>query len=336
MNNLKMAGVALHSCPEVEQLEPCSFFGAGLCPSCYAEPLLKLRKATSRHVHKRTPKGGLIRLGTYIEVLPEHYNSFKAGQGTWRCCGAAWSRADFPTRRFFLITRGLSPVDFYERVAADPYCVNIQVSVDILDGNVTVPDEYRLGELARIPKVLFRAKTTGQNARLWAPLFDRLEVALGRVMETPLRSRVLETKLEDGAFAYGKRTLLEQAGWDTPAFMRCNTACADCHKENGFLACAVAPAMMARLSVLSRPAPPRHTFTLHHIKWADEARRMLGDLGGSATVQQAYAWFAEHHPELVVGKPNWRFKVRVALQRVATRTDGRTWQGETDPLEAFA
>lgn len=332
MSNLKMAGVALHPCPEVEQLEACSFFGKGLCPSCYAEPLLKLRKATTKHVHKHTPKKGLVRLGTYIEILPHHYDRFKAGEGTWTCCGSTWSRPDFPTRRFFLITRGLNPTEFYERIAADPYCVNIQVSVDILPDGGVVPDEERLAEYARIPKVLFRAKSTPLNAWAWAPLFDRLQVTVGRVMETPLRSRVLETKLEDGAFAYGRKTLLEDAGWDSPSFMRCNTACKDCHKENGVLACAVTPNMMARLPDLQRPAPPRHTYTLHHLAWSDEARRMLAELGGSATVREAYAWFETHHPELIVGKPNWQFKVRTAIQRVAAKGEDGKWHLPTLPL----
>lgn len=34
---MKMEGVFITDCPEVEGLEPCFFFGSGLCPYCYAE-----------------------------------------------------------------------------------------------------------------------------------------------------------------------------------------------------------------------------------------------------------------------------------------------------------
>lgn len=85
--NRKMANTELIECPEIEQLQPCVLFGKGLCPSCYALPTYTMRVARSRHKHHRTEKHGLIRLGTYIEVLPEMWNSFKKGEGKWSCCG---------------------------------------------------------------------------------------------------------------------------------------------------------------------------------------------------------------------------------------------------------
>ena len=71
----------LVECIEVEQRRPCTFFGEGLCPSCYAEPLLKLRIQNAKHIHNATPKYGLIRLGTYIEVTHDLWRQFKAGEG---------------------------------------------------------------------------------------------------------------------------------------------------------------------------------------------------------------------------------------------------------------
>lgn len=328
MTNLKMQGIPLHQCPEIEQLKPCIYFGKGVCPDCYAEPLHKLRKATSKHVHKKTSKKGVVRLGTYIEVLPEDWEAFKRGEGKWNCCGEVWKRPDFCDRPYILITRGLLPFDFYVRVAQDKKCINIQVSTDILADGTIIPSEERLKLFASIPKVIFRAKSHPCNLRKWTELFNRIQLSsIGRVMETPLRSRVLETKLEEGEFAYGKRTLLEDAGWDWHQFMRCNTKCRDCKKENGFTACLATPAMTHNLLAknANREPPPRHTFTLHHIKWAQEARLMLMDMNGEATVREAYTWFAMKHPELVVGKPNWQFKVRVAIQRVAVKGEAGKW-----------
>ncbi len=46
-----------------------------MCVSCYAFQDYPMRKQTSRHVHKKTPKKGLIRLGTYVEVTPELISS---------------------------------------------------------------------------------------------------------------------------------------------------------------------------------------------------------------------------------------------------------------------
>lgn len=346
MANLKMTGAGLVDCPEIEQLRGCIFFKgekSDPCPDCYALPLLKLRLKTAApraenrpgHGHPSTARRGLIRLGTYREILPADWRAFKRGEGTWDCCGAPWERHDFRTRNYFLITRGLNPDGFYEEVAADPLCVNIQVSVDLWPDGRLIPDENRLRQFALNPKVIFRAKTTPQNAKLWGPLFDRLQVVVGRVMETPLRSRVMETKLIEGAFAYGRETLLQQAGWKWQTFLRCNTACADCVKENGVTACAARPPTLLTLATRRRPDPPRHTYRLHHLKWADEARRCIAEHGGRVTVQEAYAWFTRRHPELAVAKPNWQFKVRVALQRAGVMAEEGGWRATAPNLESY-
>ena len=328
--NSKMSGVPLIECHEIEQLHPCIYFDDPKVPCslyCYAKPLMNLRKASSTHVHKATKRKGLIRLGTYIEVLPEMYDQFKAGRGKWSCCGEEWHRVDFPTRRYFMITRGLLDLSFYGKVNADPLSVNIQVSTDIdSETQVLVPDMEKLAELAKLNKVLFRFKSHMGNAHLWADVVRRLELSVGRVMETPIRSRVMETKLLAGHFAYGKQTALEKVGWKTGDFMRCNTACKDCFKENGFLACAVTPGMMARLTDIRRPDPPRHTYDLHAIKWRVESTRALTELGGEASVQDVYAWFQKNHPELEVGKPGWRFKVRAGLNGAGDRVARGRWR----------
>ncbi len=104
-----MQRTRIFTCYEIEQLRPCALFGKGKCPSCYAENLHKLRRATSRHVHKETPKHGLIRLGTYIEIQPPMWEAFKRGEGKWDCCGMIWKRHDFRTRFYFMISLRLKP-----------------------------------------------------------------------------------------------------------------------------------------------------------------------------------------------------------------------------------
>jgi hypothetical protein len=325
--NLKMEGAHLHNCPEVEQLRPCEFFGQGLCPSCYALPLLKLRRATSGHVHKATPRGGVVRLGTYLEVTPAMWADFKAGRGRWDCCDAEWVREDFRTRPYFLITRGLAPLDFYAAVLADPACVNVQVSTDILPDGRIVPDRERLAWFAGQPKAIFRAKSTPENARAWAPLVDGLSIPRARVMETPLR---------EGSHAYGKETPLQRVGWYWRDFLRCNSTCAACPRENGVLACVVRPRTLATLAQRPREEPPRHGLPLHALAWAEETRRALAELGGTARVADLYRWFERRHPGVVAGKPNWQFKVRVAVQRVGVRTeDGKGWRLPTTQLETW-
>lgn len=323
--NLKMANSGLVECPEVEQLRPCNFFNKGLCPSCYSLAAFPLRRATSRHIHKATPRRGLVRLGTYIEILERHWRTFKLGRGRWDCCGAEWFRPDFPTRPYFLITRGLEPEGVYRRVSEDEHSVNIQVSVDILPDGKIVPGEERLKWFLSSPKTIFRFKTTMANVSQFQALANRLELETGRVMETPLRvplkNRIMETSLEEGAFCYGRKTPLERVGWYWKNFGRCNTKCSDCVKENGVLLCSARPRTLSVLSQVQRREPPRHNMMLPHLHWKYEAELCLRQHGGQVTVREAYEWFKNQYPVLEVGKPNWQFKVRVALQRAGVRGD---------------
>lgn len=298
-----------------------------------------MRKQVSRHVHKKTPKKGLIRLGTYIEVTEELWRQFKKGEGAWDCCGETWRRPDFPTRSYFLITRGLSRRSFYRKVAADRYCVNIQVSTDILErdpekkselefyiasgmaealptGKVLVPPRRKLLFFAKYPKVIFRFKTLTSNVADFVALQRELEIPRYRVMETPLRTA-------KEPHVYQTRTYLEKAGWDFREFGRCNTRCQDCRYENGILLCAARGEMLPILSKAPRPTPPRHDVL--HLRlprgkqWKSEAVRCMIAQGGSCSVRQAYAWFLGEYPVLAHGKPGWPFKVRVALQRAGMR-----------------
>ncbi|MDV3293453.1 MAG: hypothetical protein LYZ70_04205 [Nitrososphaerales archaeon] len=298
-----------------------------------------MRKQTSRHVHKKTPKKGLIRLGTYIEVTEELWRQFKKGEGAWECCGETWRRPDFPKRSYFLITRGLREQSFYERVAADRYCVNIQVSTDILErdpeknknlefyidsgmaetlptGKVLIPSRQKLLFFLKYPKVMFRFKTLTSNAGDFIALQRELGIPKYRIMETPLRTA-------KEPHVYQTETYLEKAGWDAHEFGRCNTRCEDCKHENGMLLCAARGEILPILPKTPRAPPPR--YDVLHLRlprgkqWKSEAARCMLAHGGSCTVQQAYAWFLKDYPILAHGKPGWQFKVRVALQRAGMR-----------------
>jgi len=139
-SNLKMAGSGIAECPEIEQIRKCQYFGSGICPSCYSEFLYRLREGGRRwreergiHSHRTTANRGIIRLGTYIEVSPSPWLQYKQGKGTWDCCGQTWSRPDFRTRQYFLVTRGLYSEEFYQQVLSDPALLTLHVSVDITD-----------------------------------------------------------------------------------------------------------------------------------------------------------------------------------------------------------
>lgn len=152
-----------------------------------------MRKAASKHgpnhVHKKTPKKGLIRLGVWLEVEPKLWASFKRGSGKWDCCGEKWSRPEFKARSYFLITRGIQKHEFYEKVLADPYCANMQVSVDVLKDGSVFPDEEQLKWLAQFDKVIFRLKTTPDNVKTMDALAQRLGIKeTFHVLETPLKS----------------------------------------------------------------------------------------------------------------------------------------------------
>jgi len=287
-------------------LRACPFFEKFLCPSCYAKPLWNTRRAMARHVHKRTKRRGLIRLGTYTEVTPRLWAAFKAGRGRWDCCGKSWSRRDFRVRPYFFITRGLSPPEFYQRVLADARLVNLQVSVDVLPGGQVVPGRDRLRWFMQSEKVIFRFKTTTENVLGFLKLQEVLQIPRHRIMETPLRTL-------KRSHQYNDRTPLERVGWYWRVFGRCNTLCSECYKENGVLLCSATPSMLRRLPQIERPPPPRSP--AEHIQWKAEAASFLAACGGSFGVQEAYDWFLGRHPGLRIGHPNWKWKVRVGLKR---------------------
>lgn len=213
--NRKMVGTPIVMCLEVERADPCIYFGAGMCLNCYAEHLWPLRKMSWRGKNK-TPQTGLIRLGTWREITPGDFADFKSA---------------FPSRLFFLITRGLLPTEFYRSVASDAACVNLQVSVDVADGKFIPPVE-RLAELARLPKVMFRFKTLDSNVAAFVAMAGQLNIPRWRILETPLR-------LPNGHKLYDPTPLSKCLPLD--GFFRCNTKCADCAKENGVLVCAINP-----------------------------------------------------------------------------------------------
>jgi len=273
----------------------------------------------------RTTGRGIIRLGTYIEPLPRHYAKFKEL---------------FPERRYFLLTRGLNPMSMYREVEADPLALNIQVSVDSIptglpfaDGKSgLVPSEGRLRELLTLKKAYFRLKTTSENAAVLAGL----GIPRGRVIETPLRAK---------KWAYGRATPLEKLGWHYREFLRCNTPCSDCVRENAFVACLVTPHMDP--SKLNYGPPPRESMYLD-VPWkqaicdAISTQGEMKEIDGKAMavlpLARIYEYVLAHYPA-VVYKPTWKFRVRVAVQLCAVNAGRGMWglpmKAVTAPLTSF-
>jgi hypothetical protein len=306
--------------PEVEGTEPCKWFGAGKCPGCYSFKLWRVRKRNPDSKQK-TPARGLVRLGTYIEITWAHWLKFKRLM---------------PERRYFLVTRGLEEEEFYRAVEADPYCLNIQVSTDILKtarGSEVVPGEDRLRWfLVNVSKAIFRFKTQAEashdsvtgldllpNVADFSALRTRLSIPPARVMETPLRLPKVPHVLHS-------ITPLEKSGWDTRTFLRCNSACDDCSKENGFMACAAVSKVLERLEAISPAQPVRATPDQiraveegGRIEWGDLVTQALRQLGGRARVAHLYKQVLQMRPEVEQAfyGDAWKFKVRQAVQRVA-------------------
>ena len=224
-----------------------------------------------------------------------------------------------------MISRGLSELSFYEKMLQDRYIANLQVSVDVLPelDSLLVPDRERLSWFVKYPNVIFRFKTTTYNVHHFMRLQEELGIPRMRVMETPLR-------LPELSHIYGTRTYLEEAGWKTSTFGRCNTMCQNCHAENGVLLCAAKAPLLERLPFIERPPPPR--YRSHQVRlpkgavWKREAIACMTEHGGKCTVQEAYAWYLKKYPVLEFGKPNWTFKVRVALQRAGVSAGQSTWK----------
>ncbi len=141
-------------------------------------------------------------------------------------------------------------------------------------------------------------------------------------METPL-------KIPGALHFYSRHTPLQLIGWNWQTFGRCNTSCENCFRENGVLLCAAKPETLNKLPGFSRPPPPREITALKKINWRRETELCLWEHGYECTLQQAYAWFLKKYPELTLGKVNWQFKIRVAIQLIATRTGPGRWKSKT-------
>lgn len=317
--NLKMEDAGLAVCREIEQLRGCSLFG-GKCVmsrinACYAEKAIKIRRKNSRHIHGSTPLDGVIRLGVYIEVTPELWAEFKAGHGKWACCGEEWTREDFPTRSYFLITRGIWSEEFYTKVLNDPYCLNVQVSTSIFEelGDTVDPAPAKLAWFAKQEKVIFRYGTTTENVHKFVKLTEDLGIPRYRIMETPMR-------LKGRPHYYNTRTYLEDAGWKWQEFGRCNTECKDCVKENGTTLCAARPRLLPILGQKVRAPPVRviaGEIPRNVPEWREEVVSAMNELGGEAQTRQVYAVIEGRFPLLSKLKPGWKFRVRVLIQEVA-------------------
>lgn len=342
--NSKMAGSGITWCPEIEGASPCkwmegsNFRETPKCPECYSAKTGPVRRAnwTGRQV---TPKEGLIRLGTNREVLRADYEAFLAGRGT-RDTGETWERPDFPQRPHFVITRGLEGWDFYQLMFQNPRCLNVQVSVDILieaDGTVNqYPDTARLKQFAAVEKVLFRFKTLaapqqvkdrhyGRNIEHFQALRQELNLSAMRVLETPLRINKNRT--------YQTETPLEQAGWDSQSFMRCNSECNACPSsanelgENRVLACAATEKVVAMLERIKNVQPKRMEHVIPKVArypWRDLTRRAMAQLGGKAVLQDIYAKVRELEPGVVANHYH-EVKIRESVQHLAQRTGPGEW-----------
>lgn len=340
--NRKLGDSGIVDCPQIEEAKPCiymegpSFAQSPKCPGCWASRLWKIRNANWRETGKLTPEGGFIRLGNWKEILPEEWESFKAGRGL-RSDGTLWEQPSLSTRPYFLITRGLLSEDFYRRVAADPYCLNIQVSTDINRRSGSsleqIPGDDRLRFFLDIPKVIFRFKTLAGHSKLGPDVFmanvekfvelaDRLSIPSHRILETPLRL---------GDHSYQTTTPLEGIGWDPRRFMRCNSKCDDCPGkdgagENRILACGATARMLDILAKKGNILPRRvEKVPKDRIPWTALVTRALNEQGGEAELSVLYAVMKRLEPK-VLRNPLWDVKVRQVVQRIATRTGPGTWK----------
>lgn len=319
--NLKMTGGGITECPEIEQMRRCRFFGTGLCPSCYSEHIYRLRKGGKRwreeqgiHSHRVTPDRDVVRLGTYIEIEPLMWFQYKQGKGTWDCCGQTWTRPDFQTRPYILVTRGLEPTPFYEEVLKDSHLLTLQVSVDITDK--TTPDKKRLLWFNAQTKTVFRLKTTLQNTKQFIRLVENIGIEPWRIIEMPLR-------LVGKPFTYSYKTPLEERGWSLTKFGRCNTPCRYCKTENGLNLC-TSP-YEARRGFRYELNPPRQTVEPQNIPWRNSVRQCLSEYGGVADLNQVYGWFESKYPWLY-NRPGWKFRVRVTIQQVGKNIRRGRWR----------
>jgi hypothetical protein len=306
--NRKLAKSGIVACAPLEgPTVPCKFFAgkdlsqSPLCPGCWSAALFKVRRANGRKGRskvQKTPRKGLVRLGTWREIPYEDWKAFKAGRGTTPA-GVDWEDASLPNRFYFLITRGLEESAYYEEVSRDPKALNIQVSVDIIIDETgrtrQIPHDARLRELAAMPKVMFRFKTLSEtrihkgltfqrNVERFVALRERLGIAPVRILETPLRL---------GTHSYGEDTPLQKLALPmlpSSSFMRCNSPCQDCRGENSVLACAATERILERLSKVGTATPVRAPKPPEvHIDWTTLAKTALDNLGGTSPLKAIYA-----------------------------------------------
>jgi len=222
----------------------------------------------------------------------------------------------------------------------DPLALNLQVSVDFIpkglpfaDGKSgLVPSEERIRELLTLSKAYFRLKTTAENAAVLAGL----GIPKARVIETPLRGK---------KWAYGRTTPLERLGWPYREFLRCNTPCSDCVRENAFVACLVTP--RTDISKLNYGPPPREAMYVD-VPWKQaicdaistqgEMRKVEGKAMAVLPLAKIYEYVLAHYPA-VIYKPTWKFRVRVAVQLCAVNAGRGIWglpmKAITVPLASF-
>lgn len=339
--NKKLADSGIVYCPELEGAEPCIWFsGENLtqsekCPGCFSRIWHPLR-ASRWNNSQTTPQTGLIRLGNWREILAKDYDAFQAGHGT-RSDGTTWTRPDFPKRTHFVVTRGLEPWSLYSRMLANPLCLNIQVSVDILvtgSGVQQIPDDERLRTFLAAGKTLFRFKTLAapgfdrserfeRNVEHFQALAQRLNIPPMRVLETPLRL--------EGNRQYQTATPLEEAGWDSRAFLRCNSSCAECpgregQAENRVLVCGANERMLQLLQSVGNIQPLRFPFAEKNtVAWTDLTVRAWLELGGTASLQDLYAAVIRLEPA-VGERMHHQAKIRQVVQAHGVRVGRGVWR----------
>jgi hypothetical protein len=346
IQNHKLAGSKIVSCPEVEEDLACAYHSgedrtlSPLCPGCFSAPLGRIRR--SRWSGKqRTPKRGLIRLGTWREILARDYENFQAGRGI-SSRGVSWTRPDLPLRRHFVVTRGIEEWSLYEKMAQNPLCLNIQVSLDVIvtaAGTQQIPDDDRLRQFLAVPKAMFRLKTLAQDATYHGETFQanvkqmlelqaRLQIPWHRVLETPLRLGPNR--------AYQTPTPLEDSGLSSRSFLRCNSTCPSCPSardgggENRVLGCAATERILAMIEAKGNTLPLRiNAQRPARIPWRSLTRKAWLELGGTGRLQDLYARVRALEPQ-AGNNPNFEAKVREVVQALGTRVGPATWKMRSD------
>lgn len=309
--NTKMRGQRIGEVPEIEGSLPCLLFGKGTCIGCYSEAVHRIRKAKVVPGAARANGKGLLRAGVWREWTPEDWERFKKL---------------FPERRYFLVTRGIWPEEFYGRVLADPLLVNLQVSAWYVDGELS-PDVEKLKRLlSASDKTIVRVITSGENVAAFSRLIEELG-CWWRFMETPWRK-------PGGPKTYGTETPLDALG--TRVGIRCNTPCETCVKENGFLGCAATAPFLKLLPTFPEFQPARHERRERkRMLWKRLVLMALNNLGGEAELKDLYAEVLAIEPA-VSESPLWKTRVRAKVQELCVRTGKGRWNlipKETAPSE---